>query len=378
MTQNRNEESGAVELEPGIRLRLDEMSRRYDELHRLMASPDVGSNPARLRALSKECGSLSKTVEPYRQLLNVWAEKAEARQLLESESDAEMQELAREELAGLEAREATLVEEVRNRFVLDDADASRNVILEIRAGTGGDEAALFAADLFGMYRRFAEAKGWKVEMMSASPTELGGFKDVTLAVSGEDVYRHLRYESGGHRVQRVPRTEAQGRIHTSACTVAVLPEVEAVEVEVKDEDLEIDRMHSSGPGGQSVNKTASAIRIHHKPTGLVVQCQDEKSQRKNLAKAMRILRSRLYEMEEGKRRAERDEARRTMIGSGDRSQRIRTYNFPQNRVTDHRINLTLYHLDRIIMGGMDEIINTLVEHDRKERLEALGKSKQQA
>ena len=358
-------------LEPAIRSALEEMSRRHEELQTQMSQPEVASNAAKLRALSMEFGTLAKSVGPYRELKTVEAEKADAEGLLESDADPEMQALAREEIAALSTRETALVEEVRNRFALDDADASRNVILEVRAGTGGDEAALFAADLFGMYRRFAEAKGWKVELMSASPTELGGFKEITFGVSGDEVYRHLRYESGGHRVQRVPTTETQGRIHTSACTVAVLPEVEAVEVDIKDEDLEIDRYHSSGPGGQSVNKNASAIRIHHKPTELIVQCQDEKSQRKNLAKAMRILRSRLYEMEEEKRRSERDEERRGMIGSGDRSQRIRTYNFPQNRVTDHRIDLDLYCLDRILMGDMDQLIEALQAYDREQRLKQL-------
>jgi len=360
-------------LEPAIRSALEEMSRRHEELQTQMSQPEVASSPAKLRTLAMEFGTLAKSVGPYRELKKLESERADAEHLLESDADPEMQTLAREEIENLSAREAVLIDVVRNRFALDDVDASRNVILEIRAGTGGDEAALFAADLFGMYRRFAEAKGWKIELMSASPTELGGFKEITLGVSGDEVYRRLRYESGGHRVQRVPETEAQGRIHTSACTVAVLPEVEAVEVDVKDEDLEIDRYHSSGPGGQSVNKNASAIRIHHKPSGLIVQCQDEKSQHKNLAKAMRILRSRLYEMEEEKRRSERDEVRRGMIGSGDRSQRIRTYNFPQNRVSDHRINLTLYHLDRIIMGAMDEVLDALMAHDRQQRLEALSK-----
>ena len=372
MTEKKNDEAGRVELEPPIRSALDEMSRRCQELQELMSSPEVASNPGKLRRLSVEFGTLAKTLGPYDELKQLQAEKAEAEQMLETESDPEMRALAREELEKLGRRETELIDEVRNRFVLDDADASRNVILEIRAGTGGDEAALFAADLFGMYRRFAESKGWKMELMNASPTELGGFRELILGVSGKDVHRHLRYESGVHRVQRVPQTEAQGRIHTSACTVAVLPEAEEVEVEINDDDLEIDRIHSSGPGGQSVNKLASAIRIHHKPTGLVVQCQDEKSQRKNLAKAMRILRSRLYEMEERKQRAERDEARRTMVGSGDRSERIRTYNFPQNRLTDHRIHLTLYHLDRIIQGEMDEVIKPLIEHDRKMRLKDLA------
>ena len=373
MPAQESDNHSPTPLEPAIRSALEEMLERRLALQDEMSSPEVASHPERLRAMSMEFGTLAKRLAPYDELKTLWAEKTEARELLEGESDEELRALVREDLERIEGRETELVEEVRSRFVLDDVDASRNVIVEIRAGTGGDEAALFAADLFGMYRRFAESKGWKVELMNASPTELGGFREVIVGVSGEDVHRHLRYESGGHRVQRVPRTETQGRIHTSACTVAVLPEVEAVEVDLKDDDLEVDRIHSSGPGGQSVNKNASAIRIRHKPTGLVVQCQDEKSQHKNLNKAMRLLRSRLYEMEEEKRRAERDETRRTLIGSGDRSQRIRTYNFPQNRVTDHRIGLTVYHLDRIIQGEMDEVITPLMDHDRAERLEALGK-----
>jgi len=373
MSGQEASEHPVTPLEPAIRSALDEMLARQQILQHEMSSPETASTPEKLRVLSREFGVLAKRLGPYEELKRLWVEKTEARELLDGEADDELRALAREDIERIEAREAELVEEVRDRFVLDDADASRNVILEIRAGTGGDEAALFAADLFGMYRRFAESKGWKVELMAASPTELGGFREIILGVSGEDVHRHLRYESGGHRVQRVPRTETQGRIHTSACTVAVLPEVEAVEVQVKDDDLEIDRMHSSGPGGQSVNKNASAIRIHHKPTGLIVHCQDEKSQHKNLAKAMRILRSRLYEREEAKRHAERDAARRTQIGSGDRSQRVRTYNFPQNRLTDHRIGLTLYHLDRIIMGEMDDVIDPLMDHDRNLRLDALAR-----
>jgi len=368
-------EGSPVELEPAIRTRLEEQVRRYRELHGLLASREVASNPARLRALSREFGTLAKTVEPYERLKKLRAEKDDARRMLETETDPEMQTLAKDEFESVARRELALVEEVRSRFLLDDADASRNVIMEIRAGTGGDEAALFAADLFGMYRRFAESRGWKVELMTASPTELGGFRELVFGVSGQDVHRLLRYESGGHRVQRVPETETQGRIHTSACTVAVLPEVEEVEFVLRDEDLEIDRYHSSGPGGQHVNKTASAIRIHHKPTGLIVQCQDEKSQHKNLARAMRILRSRLYDLEEAKRHAERDEVRRTLIGSGDRSERIRTYNFPQNRVTDHRLKLTLHNLDRVITGEMDELVQALIDYDRKLKLEALSAGK---
>jgi peptide chain release factor 1 len=373
MTEKTNNEATPNDLEPFIRSRLDEMSRRYEEIEKLMGTPEVAANPSRPRALAKEFGILAKTIGPYRRLLKLRADEESARRLLDGEPDPEMQQLVREELDRIVGDASALVSEVRSRFVLEDEDASRNVIMEIRAGTGGEEAALFAADLFGMYRRYAEGKGWKVELMTASPTDLGGFKEIIFGVSGEEVYGRLRYESGGHRVQRVPETETQGRIHTSASTVAVLPEVEEVEFIVKDEDLEIDRYHSSGPGGQHVNKTASAIRIHHKPTGLIVQCQDEKSQYKNLARAMRILRSRLHDMEEEKRRRERALVRRTMIGSGDRSQRIRTYNFPQNRVTDHRIHLTLHNLDRVIMGELDELVRSLIEHDRRLRIEELAK-----
>jgi peptide chain release factor 1 len=362
-------------LEPAIRVKLDEMLKRYHELHELMATPDVATNPGRFRALSKEYGALAKTVEHYQKLRQLQEEKESARQMLDGETDEEMQDLAREEFRELEEQEAALTEEVRGRFVLDDEDASRDVIVEVRAGTGGDEAALFAADLFGMYRRFAERRGWKIELMNASPTELGGFREITFGISGEDVYRQLRYESGGHRVQRVPETETQGRIHTSACTVAVMPEAEDVDLVIKDEDLLVDRYHSSGPGGQNVNKTSSAIRIHHKPTGLIVQCQDERSQQKNLIKAMRMLRTRLYDADIAKKHAERSAWRKSLIGSGDRSERIRTYNFPQNRLTDHRINLTLHKLDRIIMGELDDVIDALLAHDRKMRLEALASGK---
>ncbi len=362
-------------LEPIIRTKLDEMSNRYAQLREMMSTNEIATNPAKLRDVSKEYARLAKSVETYAALKRVWEEKEHATGMLASETDPEMKALAQEELSGLAPKEAALTEEARSRFVLDDEEASKDVIMEIRAGTGGDEAALFAADLFGMYRRYAEGRGWKVELINASPTDLGGFREITIGISGTDVYRNLRYESGGHRVQRVPETETQGRIHTSACTVAVMPEAEEVDLTIREADLEIDRYHSSGPGGQNVNKTASAIRIHHKPTGLIVQCQDEKSQIKNLAKAMRVLRTRLYESQMEKQHAERSAQRKTLIGSGDRSERIRTYNFPQNRLTDHRINLTLHKLDRLIMGELDDVINALLAYDRQLRLEALAAEK---
>ena len=362
-------------LEPAIRTKLDEMAKRYVQLRDMMSTPEVATNPGKLRDISKEYARLSKSVETYAALKRLWDEKEHAHHMIASETDPEMRALAEEELKGLAPLEATLTEEARSRFALDDEDAAKDVIMEIRAGTGGDEAALFAADLFGMYRRYAEGRGWKVELIEASPTNLGGFREITIGISGTDVYKMLRYESGGHRVQRVPETETQGRIHTSACTVAVMPEAAEVDFSIKDSDLEIDRYHSSGPGGQNVNKTASAIRIHHVPTGLIVQCQDEKSQIKNLAKAMRVMRTRLYEAQVAKIAAERSAWRKELIGSGDRSERIRTYNFPQNRLTDHRINLTLHKLDRLIMGELDDVLNALLAYDRKLKLDALAAGK---
>ena len=362
-------------LEDAIRTRLDEMAKRYVQLREMMGEQEIATNPAKLRQVSKEYAALAKSIEPYEHLKRLWEERDHARHMIETETDAEMRAMAEEELTGLAPQEAALTEEVRSRFVLDDEEASKDVIMEIRAGTGGDEAALFASDLFGMYRRYAEGRGWKVELIDASPTNLGGFREITIAITGTDVYRMLRYESGGHRVQRVPETEQQGRIHTSACTVAVMPEAEEVDFVVKESDLKIDRYHSSGPGGQNVNKTASAIRIHHIPTGVIVQCQDEKSQHKNLAKAMRVLRTRLYETEMEKRHAERSAWRKSLIGTGDRSERIRTYNFPQNRLTDHRINLTLHKLDRIILGELDDVLDALLAYDRQLRLEAIAAGK---
>ena len=284
------------QLPPGLAGKLSEMDRRLTELEKLLADPEVLAKPALYRAYVKEHGYLAKTVPDYRRLRALDDEIISTRSLLTGEADPDMLTLAEEELARLTEERGRLVRDIQERFLTEDADADRNVIVEIRAGTGGDEAALFAGDLFGMYRHYAENHGWKVEVMESSPTDLGGFKEIIFSVSGQDVYAHPRYESGVHRVQRVPRTETSGRIHTSAATVAVLPEANQVEIVIKDSDIEIDRMRSSGPGGQSVNKTSSAIRIHHLPTGVIVQCQDNKSQFKNLDQAMRILRSRLYDL----------------------------------------------------------------------------------
>ena len=282
--------------------------------------------------------------------------------------DHDMKELVQEELKSLEKRRDESVQRLKFLMIPKDPLDLKNIIMEIRAGTGGEEAALFVADLFRMYSHYAESKKWKIEIMSSNDTGIGGFKEIIFSVTGKSVYENLRYESGTHRVQRVPVTESGGRIHTSAVTVAVLPEAEETEIDISPEDLRVDVYRSSGPGGQSVNTTDSAVRITHIPTGMVVTCQDEKSQHKNKAKALRVLRARLYEMEEKKKQQERSQARRNQIGSGDRSERIRTYNFPQNRVTDHRINLTLYRLEEILQGDLDEIVEALKINAREEYL----------
>jgi peptide chain release factor 1 len=358
-------------LVPGVIRKLDEFAARHADLERQVADPEVIADHERYRKVAKAYGTLGKIVERYRAWQDVVKQLDEARELATSSEDEEMAELAREEIETLGREQDALAEEILDLFVSEGRDAARDVIVEIRAGTGGDEAALFAADLFRMYARYAETRGWKTEIMEQSSTELGGFKEVIFSVSGQNVYRHLQFESGGHRVQRVPETEASGRIHTSAVTVAVMPEAEDVDVEINEEDLRIDYCRAGGPGGQSVNKTTSAVRITHEPTGVVVQCQDERSQHKNRAKAMRVLRSRLYDLMQREQEQERADMRRSMIGSGDRSERIRTYNFPQNRVTDHRINLTLYDLENVIVGDLDELLGALIEHDKQERLKNL-------
>ncbi len=339
--------------------KLEGLKGRYNELSKMIADPDVVKDQKRYKAIMQEYTHLSEIMEAggeYEQMIN---SLADAKELLNSEKDPEMKDLAAEEVDELEKSVESMEQKIRLLMVPKDPLDGKNIIMEIRAGTGGDEAALFAADLFRMYSRYAETKGWKVEIMSSNEIELGGFKEVICSISGKSVYADLRYESGVHRVQRVPATESGGRIHTSAITVAVLPEAEDTDIDIKNEDLKIDVYRSSGPGGQSVNTTDSAVRITHLPTGLVVTCQDEKSQIKNKAKALRVLRSRLLEAEEEKKRSQRAEARKSQVGSGDRSERIRTYNFPQNRLTDHRINLTLYKLDSIMQGSLDEVFDAL-------------------
>jgi peptide chain release factor 1 len=343
--------------------------QRFCELEAALLDPAVTSDPARLSALAKERGSLAKVALPYGRYLELCRQIADAEALCEAEADYEMRTYAEAELATLRQRQQETGEALRDLIYDQTAGTDRaSLIVEVRAGTGGDEAALFVRDLFEMYRRFAENMRWSFEPLDMVPTELGGFREVSFGIGGAGAYRHLQFESGGHRVQRVPVTETQGRIHTSAATVAILPEPEEVDIVIRPEDLQVDVMRSGGPGGQHQNKTESGVRITHLPSGIVVNCRDERSQHKNKTKAMRILRSRLFEQIEEKARAERDETRRTLIGSGDRSQRIRTYNFPQNRVTDHRIGLTLYNLDRVIQGDLAPLTTALIDHDRREQL----------
>ena len=350
-------------------VRLKSLLKRYDELNELIQDPSLVKDQNRYRETMKEHSHLDEVASVYGNILALEKQINEAKSIIQDEKDSEMRELAREELKELETKFAQGSEKLKLLLIPKDPLDEKNIIMEIRAGTGGEEAALFASDLYRMYARFAETKGWKFEIMNSNETELGGIKEIVFSISGNNVYENLRYESGGHRVQRVPETEASGRIHTSAVTVAVLPEADETEIDIKPDDLRIDVMRAGGPGGQSVNTTDSAVRITHLPSGITVHCQDEKSQIKNKAKAMRILRARVYEMEEAKAAALRAEARKTQVGSGDRSQRIRTYNFPQNRLTDHRINLTLYKLDLIMQGNTAELFDALKLSAKEELLQ---------
>jgi len=348
--------------------RLNSLLKRYDELNVLIQDPSLVKDQNRYRDIMREHSHLGEIAELHNNIEELEKQADETKVLVQEEKDQQMRELAREELKELESKLADNREKLKFLLVPKDPLDEKNIIMEIRAGTGGEEAALFAADLYRMYSRFAETKGWKFEIMNSNDTELGGIKEIVFSISGNNVYENLRYESGVHRVQRVPATEASGRIHTSAVTVAVLPEADETEIDIKQEDLRIDVMRAGGPGGQCVNTTDSAVRITHLPTGVTVHCQDEKSQIKNKAKAMRILRARIYELEEAKAAAQRAEARKTQVGSGDRSERIRTYNFPDNRVTDHRIGLTLYKLDRIKEGDIGEVFDALKLSAKEELL----------
>jgi peptide chain release factor 1 len=354
--------------------KLEAIEKRYEELHNLMADPSVSSNVTRLREITREISGLEETVAKYREYKTTHEALEKTRALAREESDEELRAMARDEAAKLEADEARLREELRVRLLPKDPRDDKDVFVEIRAGTGGEEAALFAADLYRMYTRYAEDKGWQVELVDENRTGLKGFKEVVFEIKGKGAFSRMKYESGVHRVQRVPQTEAQGRIHTSTATVAVLAEVDDVEVDIKPDDLKIDIFHASGHGGQNVQKVATAVRITHLPTGIVVACQDQRSQLQNKIRAMGILRARLYEMELEKQQREITESRRAQVGSGERSEKIRTYNFPQDRLTDHRIGLTVHNLPRILDGDLDPIIEALILADQTEKLKSASVS----
>lgn len=349
---------------------LETKYQRFLQLEQQLQDPEIIAQTEQLLEINREYGGLKKIASTVARFHRLEAEIATARDMLASESDAETREYAHAELHELQIQFDALNSELEDLALAGDSITRGGLIMEIRAGTGGDEAALFAGNLFDMYSRYVEERGWKMEVIDASTSDMGGFKEITFSVTGEGAYHELQFESGGHRVQRVPETESQGRIHTSAATVAVMPEATEVEINIGPDDLQVDTMRAGGPGGQKVNKTESAVRITHLPTGIVVKCQDEKSQHKNRAKAMRVLRSRLLEHKQREADEARASQRRTLIGSGDRSERIRTYNFPQGRITDHRIGLTLYKLDQVMAGDLSELISALLEFDRQERLKS--------
>ncbi len=351
---------------------LEKIDKRYQELCGLLMDPSVTQDPARYKDVAKEKSGLDKTIEKYHEYKKVLTTLEEGESVLKDDSDEELRELAELELEELKPKKIDLEEELKVLLLPKDPRDKKNVIVEVRAGTGGDEAGLFAGDLYRMYSRFAERIGWKIEVLSSNPQGVGGFKEIIFMMNGENVYGVMKYESGVHRVQRVPKTETNGRIHTSAASVVVLPEAEEVEISIDPNELKIDVYRSSGPGGQSVNTTDSAVRITHIPTGMVVTCQDEKSQHKNRAKALKVLKARLLEKKQREEQAKLTESRRSMISSGDRSAKVRTYNFPQSRLTDHRIGLTLYRLDEVLDGDIKEIIDQLRLADQAELLKKAG------
>lgn len=351
---------------------LDSFIIRYDELSELLSDPDVISDTKRFMELTKEESNLRPKVETFKRYQQVVEEISDTEEMLGEGLDSEMAEMAKEELASLKKEKVELEEKIKFLLLPEDPNDGKNIIMEIRGAAGGDEAALFAGDLLSMYQKYAESQGWRVEVMDANVTGIGGYKEVILMITGDNVFSKLKYESGAHRVQRVPSTESQGRVHTSTATVVVMPEAEEVEIELEDKDIRVDIYHASGAGGQHVNKTASAVRLTHLPTGIVVAMQDERSQLKNREKAMKVLRARVYDKSSQEAQSEYDANRKSAVGTGDRSERIRTYNFPQNRVTDHRIGLTLQKLDQVLAGKIDEIVDALILYDHTEKLEQLN------
>jgi len=359
-------------MKPSIQLKLDNLSERFDEIAALLSQPEVQGEQNKFRSLSQEYAQLDPIVASYKQYQENEANLQSAKEMAK-DSDPELRELAKEEINDAEQQKEKLQQQLQILLLPKDPNDNRNIFLEIRAGTGGDEAAIFSGDLAKMYQRYAEKRGWNVEIINENRGEHGGYKEIIMRVSGQNVYSQLKFESGAHRVQRVPETESQGRVHTSACTVAVMPEVDSVdEIDINPADLKVDTFRASGAGGQHVNKTDSAIRITHIPSGVVVECQDERSQHKNRARAMSLLQSRLLSAEQEKQHAEQSENRKSQVGSGDRSERIRTYNYPQGRMTDHRINLTLYKLEEIMQGSLEHVIQPLINEHQAELLTQLG------
>ena len=359
-------------MKPSIHNKLESLTDRLEEINALLADPEVISDQNRFRSLSQEYAQVNPVVSCFRQYQTTLSDIETARQMLEEE-DKEMQEMAQQELDSANARKEDLEQQLQILMLPKDPNDEKNIFLEIRAGTGGDEAALFAGDLFRMYSRYAEQQRWKLEIISESLGEHGGYKEVIVRIEGHGAYSRLKFESGGHRVQRVPETESQGRVHTSACTVAIMPEIPEVELpDINPAELKVDTFRASGAGGQHVNKTDSAIRITHLPSGIVVECQDERSQHKNRARAMSLLQSKLHTMEQERIAAEQAQTRKSLVGSGDRSERIRTYNFPQGRMTDHRINLTVYKLESLMEGDLDMVIEPLISEHQAQLLTALG------